>query len=199
MVKNLDTRITRTEKCLKEALISLMSLRNLDEVRVQNICTKAGVNRGTFYKHYEDKYDLFNAILEDLVNDVEKIGGRYLKNDTNSDIISTLGDLYMLFAVDLMKYFIKQQKIFKGIVVNNKDSLAYFMFSNKMQEAYVSFLSRMRPFVKFEIPADVISLFCTSGLIHLVMYWLETGQISNLEENTFSIRAILQHNLYIQK
>ncbi|OJF76938.1 MAG: hypothetical protein BKP49_05050 [Treponema sp. CETP13] len=199
MIEVDDSRVIRTKKSLREALLKLMSKHNLDDVRVKNICTLAGVNRGTFYKHYDDKYALFDDYLSKLVSEVESIGGKCLRYDSENDIHTTLIDLYMLFSVQIMKYFVKNSDILKGVVVNNKESLANFMFTNRMEKAYNDFLNRMRPVVKFEIPADVISMFCISGLIHLVMYWLETGQIKDIEKNTISIRTILQHNLYIQK
>ena len=194
-----DSRVVRTKNCLRDALIKLMSKRNLDEVRVQNICTLAHVNRGTFYKHYEDKYALYDDYLTKLVSEIESIGGKCLRYDSENDIHTTLIDLYMLFAVQSMKYFVKNSAILKGVVVNNKESLANFMFTNRMEKAYIDFLNRMRPVVEFEIPADVMSQFCISGLIHLVMYWLETGQINDIEANTVSVRTILEHNLYIKK
>ena len=50
-----DPRIVRTKAALREALISLMEERGFDGFTVNDLCQRAGLNRGTFYNHFEDK------------------------------------------------------------------------------------------------------------------------------------------------
>ncbi|HEX9039174.1 MAG TPA: TetR/AcrR family transcriptional regulator C-terminal domain-containing protein [Ktedonobacterales bacterium] len=53
-----DLRVRRTRKLLWEALLALLAERPLEEITVKDICERAMAHRTTFYKHYEDKYDL---------------------------------------------------------------------------------------------------------------------------------------------
>lgn len=58
-----DPRIKRTRRLLQDSLRSLLRQKPLDEILVQEITDAAEVNRATFYDHYNDKFDLFNAVI----------------------------------------------------------------------------------------------------------------------------------------
>ena len=50
-------RQTSTKEDIKEALIQLLSEEKFENISVSKLCKRAGINRGTFYLHYIDKYD----------------------------------------------------------------------------------------------------------------------------------------------
>lgn len=54
----MTTRQTKTELKLQQALTELLPTKGLASMTVSDICRTAGINRGTFYAHYIDKYDL---------------------------------------------------------------------------------------------------------------------------------------------
>ena len=58
----MDRRILRTRDTLGEALVGLIREKPFDEITVQEILDRAGVERSTFYTHYRDKDDLFRAM-----------------------------------------------------------------------------------------------------------------------------------------
>ncbi len=66
MIEN--QRIRLSKMLLKNALIELLSQKNIRQVSIKEICEKAGINRTTFYKYYQDEYDLFNEIEKDFLN-----------------------------------------------------------------------------------------------------------------------------------
>ena len=55
-----DPRVLRTQHLLLHAFSDLYSEKGFHAMTVQDVTERAGVNRGTFYSHFEDKY----AILE---------------------------------------------------------------------------------------------------------------------------------------
>lgn len=55
-----DLRVKRTHKLLQEALIDLTVQKGFAAVTVSDLTKFAGINRGTFYRHFEDKFDLLN-------------------------------------------------------------------------------------------------------------------------------------------
>ena len=65
-----DPRVRRTRQLLQDALRKLLEQKQLDEILVQDIAEAATVNRATFYDHYTDKFDLFNALIG---SDFEKL------------------------------------------------------------------------------------------------------------------------------
>lgn len=62
-----DLRVRRTQKMLQEALIDLIGERSFDSINVGDIAERAMVNRATFYRHYQDKYDLMEKIFTELI------------------------------------------------------------------------------------------------------------------------------------
>ena len=58
-----DLRVRMTKKMLIEAFLELRREKPLRRITVSELCSRAGVGRGTFYAHYQDVYD-FNEKLE---------------------------------------------------------------------------------------------------------------------------------------
>lgn len=59
-----DPRVVRTRKLIIDAFRSLIAETPFDDITVQDITTRATVNRATFYAHFEDKYALLDAIIQ---------------------------------------------------------------------------------------------------------------------------------------
>ena len=60
-----DLRIRRTHKFLQEAMIELITEKGFDVLTVGDFAARAMINRATFYRHYQDKYDLGARIFEE--------------------------------------------------------------------------------------------------------------------------------------
>ena len=58
-----ESKYFNTALCMDEALISLLKVKDLEYITVKEICEKAGVNRSTFYLHYETIDDLVNEAI----------------------------------------------------------------------------------------------------------------------------------------
>ena len=67
----LDPRIARSKAALREALIELMEERGLDGFTVGDLCTCAGLNRGTFYNHFKDKDNLLATFEDEIMEGLE--------------------------------------------------------------------------------------------------------------------------------
>ena len=46
-------RKTSTKEDIKEALIQLLSEQKFENISISKLCERSGINRGTFYLHYE--------------------------------------------------------------------------------------------------------------------------------------------------
>ena len=61
-----NQRIALTKRLLKEALIQLLGKKDIQKVSISELCEKAGINRATFYRHYETPRNLLEDIGKDL-------------------------------------------------------------------------------------------------------------------------------------
>ena len=57
MNKN-ESKYFNTARLMDEAFLQLLAKKDYEYITVKEICLKAGVNRSTFYLHYENMDDL---------------------------------------------------------------------------------------------------------------------------------------------
>ncbi|ARK32631.1 TetR/AcrR family transcriptional regulator [Halalkalibacter krulwichiae] len=62
-----DPRIIRTRKLIMDSFIELSSKKEFKDITIKDITTEAMINRATFYYHFEDKYDLLENVLSDVL------------------------------------------------------------------------------------------------------------------------------------
>ena len=68
--KRTDRRVERSQKLLREALKSLVSEKDYDEIAVQEIIDRANVGRSTFYTHFRDKDELLLSGIYEMLGSV---------------------------------------------------------------------------------------------------------------------------------
>lgn len=61
-----ESKYFNTALLMDEALIQLLEVKDYEYITVKEICEKAGVNRSTFYLHYETVNDLLSECLENI-------------------------------------------------------------------------------------------------------------------------------------
>ena len=59
--------VRNTKKKLREGLLQLMELKPINEISVKELTELVDVNRGTFYFHYTDIYDLLRSMEEEFL------------------------------------------------------------------------------------------------------------------------------------
>ena len=139
MNKN-ESKYFNTAILFDEALIYLLENKDIEYITIKEICNKAGVNRSTFYLHYEN----INDLVEETMNYINKKFMNYFNENTKEFIekikSSKLEDLKLIEKKYLTPYFsfIKEnKKIFKasfnnpsGMKVNNKyNHLKYYILN----------------------------------------------------------------------
>jgi AcrR family transcriptional regulator len=70
MTDNTDLRVIRTRRLIEQALVDILTGQGIKDLTVKNITQKAGINRGTFYLHYKDIFDLIEQaeIMQGLLD-----------------------------------------------------------------------------------------------------------------------------------
>lgn len=63
-----ESKYYATARRMDEALVGLLAEKEFEYVTVKEICERAGVNRSTFYLHYETIGDLLNEVLAHSAN-----------------------------------------------------------------------------------------------------------------------------------
>lgn len=71
--QNSDRRIRKTKKLLKDTFIELLNEKPMEKISVKDLTEKADLNRGTFYLHYTDIYDLLEQSENELLGEMSEI------------------------------------------------------------------------------------------------------------------------------
>jgi AcrR family transcriptional regulator len=66
----LDPRVRRSRLALEAALLELIAERDLSQVSVGDLTKRAGVNRSTFYDHYNGVHDLAAAACTSMFDEL---------------------------------------------------------------------------------------------------------------------------------
>ncbi|MGN1115454.1 MAG: TetR/AcrR family transcriptional regulator [Candidatus Ornithomonoglobus sp.] len=66
----MDRRNEKTEKAFTDALFHFLKKKELNKITVTELCDYADMNRGTFYLHYLDIYDLMDKAEQKIVDSI---------------------------------------------------------------------------------------------------------------------------------
>jgi len=58
-----DLRVYKTKKSIRETFLNIRRVKPLEKIKVNEICEQAMINRATFYRYYQDVFNL-NEKLE---------------------------------------------------------------------------------------------------------------------------------------
>lgn len=61
-----DHRVRVTQRLIREAFTDLLKQKPIQSISIKELCERAGINRGTFYAHYRDIYDLREKIESEM-------------------------------------------------------------------------------------------------------------------------------------
>lgn len=109
-VPSKDRRIRRTQRMLKQGLATLMLEKEFNAITVRDITDYMDLNRGTFYLHYTDTYDLLQHLENDTLSDVQEMID---KHKTNSQAKTLLP----IFE-PILNYIIENKQICRSLMTN---------------------------------------------------------------------------------
>ncbi|MGN0569775.1 MAG: TetR/AcrR family transcriptional regulator, partial [Candidatus Fimenecus sp.] len=72
-VNDNDSRVKRTKKLIRKGLAELAKEKSINKITVKELTDLIEINRGTFYLHYKDIYDLVESIENSLYDEFNEI------------------------------------------------------------------------------------------------------------------------------
>ena len=165
-----ESKYFYTARLMNESLLILLEKKDIDYITVKEICEKAGVNRSTFYLHYDTIDDLFKETIERINNDF--VGSFKLKDTKHLIKNADKEDLVFIkkeFLEPYLEFVKNNKKVFKVIhkrPVLFKNEKIYKQMS---EELFFPILT------KFGVPKEeqVFKLeFFTRGTAAIIDKWL---------------------------
>ncbi|MCT0021314.1 TetR/AcrR family transcriptional regulator [Weissella cibaria] len=171
-----DHKINQTRQQILDAFVTLVKEKDVSKITINDITTIAKINRGTFYRHFDDKFDLIENTETTIFNAVEK---SLQDNILNGQIKSITQAKFGNYRLELL-----------GILKDNADFISAMLSKNGDLTFESKLIAQMRDFsmiglsalgIDFDsMPAsrELTMQFMANGLIGVVRHWLANDDIS---------------------
>lgn len=93
-MEKVDRRVRKTKARLTEVLLTLMKEKEVKDISVKELSDLADINRGTFYLHYRDVYDMLDSVEDELFCQFSEILNRDFTAIQEDSLYSVLEDVF---------------------------------------------------------------------------------------------------------
>lgn len=163
--------------------MELINEKSFEAITVKDITTRAKINRGTFYAHYQDKFDLMTKCEDEIMLEMSKIAKQNIPVviaalETNSSTITAFP-----LAVSIFEYLNENSGFMKAVLGPKGD---------------LSFQTRLRDFVwktmfgnepesliieeNLLVPGQYLASYVASAHIGIIQQWLNSDRKESPQE-----------------
>lgn len=170
MAEVYDRMNEQTQEKIQTVFLQLLKEKNFTKISVQDITKAADINRGTFYLHYLDKYDLLDRmeslLLERLEEHLHQLDpGKLLKGAEKYGV--------SFQAVEVFRYIQIHHEWFRIFLGdNNRNGFQRRLKDFFMRHFYGKMMDNPAFFESSTVPPDYLSSFATSAFLGLIEQWL---------------------------
>jgi len=177
--------------------VELINEKGFEAITVKDITTRAKINRGTFYAHYQDKFDLMNKCEEEIMLDMSKI--------TNQNFPSVIAALEtdpktmtpFSLTVTLFEYLNINSEFMKAVLGPKGD----LSFQTRLKEFMWETLygNNQNAFIKeenFLVPGQYLASYMGTAIIGVIHQWLESGRKESPQEMARILTTITVNGPY---
>ena len=150
-MNNQDLRVQRTKKALITTFSDLLETKSFDNITIQDLCEKANVRRSTFYRHFNDKYDLLNHIV---------------------------GKFFNKFMKDILLFISDNKAMVKSVISINIYSEVYQILYNQIYAVVKRQIEFDKQIGQFYIDEFIYGEFLAGGILSVILNWIQYGQQS---------------------
>ena len=160
-----DLRVQRTRRLLQEALIELVNRQNYDQLTIRDITRHAQVGYKTFFRHYESK----EALLQAVINGVLAQFRHQIAAESNPDAVTK----NTLVAFRLAK---QNADLYRAVLSSP--------MSGQLLEPVIQMM--LQDAAQFSadpsLPNDLVGQYFASSMLGLTQWWLTKGEAFSAEE-----------------
>lgn len=169
--KREDHRTRLTKTMITEAMTSLLKEKPIQEITVKELCERADINRGTFYLHYHDIYDLLEQIENNILLYLEKLFQENAVVDYETEKTGQNSFISSLFV-----FFEKNRQLCSILLGEYGDSNFVSKVIEIGREKSVREYLELYPSATEE-QANIFFVFIANGFLGLLRYGLQNDSI----------------------
>jgi AcrR family transcriptional regulator len=188
MSKKTDLRILRSKHSIREAFIQLLNEKGYEAITIQDIADKAMINRNTFYLHYQNKPDLLNTCIDELLEEMKN--ALALCPSSKSPVnVSKLEQVMQT----ILEHIIDNISFYKAMLVEEN---RIHVFQTKMENIIKSRINDGIEHTQLEISKEFLLQYIASAFMGVVVWWLKNDLIySPREIATQFVKILTQGHL----
>lgn len=186
-MKNNDLRVIKTKNALYNTLIELMKDHAFEEIKVSDICTKALINRSTFYAHYNDKYEL----LKDMIDNLKDSLTEELKKNQN---IGDTKEYYLEMIKIFLDHIESKRNTYISIMINNRNSIMFDIVYDVLDHDIKSRLKNDASSKK-GIPSNIVAKFYIGAVFNVGLEYLKNNNNYSKEDILKYLDILIPNNL----
>ena len=167
-----DRRVQRTQKNIRNALISLLSEKELSQITVKELSDKADINRKTFYSYYSGIDDILDKIEDEIVEKLLAIIRDYDFRSSDFDAYALFCSLYQIINDDF--------ELYRSLIFSNNYDFLLIKVKNTIKK---TLLERYAP--KINAQNNLLGLYAeyvASGIVSMYIEWFHSDNSVSLEE-----------------
>ena len=186
--KVVDRRVRKTKRQLRLALMKLMAEKSVKDISVRELAAIADINRGTFYIHYKDVYDLLSSLEDELADGLTVVCRRHNAKDSEGKTYPYLMEL---------DQFIQQNSDLCHVLLGKNGDIA---FTDRI--CHILRDEFLYDFLAYYYPNDpeMLDYFCSfivSGNMSLALTWIDNGMKQTPEEMAVLAGEIIMHGVKV--
>ncbi|WP_274310195.1 TetR/AcrR family transcriptional regulator [Solibacillus daqui] len=166
----MDRRKRKSREALRKACLELVREKGFEAMTILDITTRADLNRGTFYLHFVDKYDMVEQFEKELISKIEHA----LLDDITE--IHTLEELVHSRKLSLIKIFdcFQEDRDLLEIIFNTKGVVSFQQsLSDIAETVFEDKLNREKLKLDKHIPPELFRIVIVSLMVSIAQYWLK--------------------------
>lgn len=163
-MNSIDKRVLATKTALQKAILSIMQKKHIDKVTVMELCKEAGVNRGTFYQHYNTPNDVLMEIEQQFMDQMRMNLVTYMDVGYESN-----------YLVNFFSNVMQNAELCRIIMGKNGNTRFLERIRNMNRKEIVDSLMNAYPQCSRE-DLDYVFDFIIAGSTQLIMAWLQNDQ-----------------------
>ena len=185
MNKKTGLRIIRSKHSIKKAFIELLNEKGYEKITIQDIADKAMINRNTFYLHYQNKPDLLNRSMDELLEELNIT----LNLCSSSKTPVSGSKLEQLMQIILEKI---QNNIpfYKALLL---DENRIYGFQSKMEEIIKKTVADGLDNTQLKISKELLLQYIASTFMGIVIWWVKNDLSYTPKELASQFGKILTH------
>ncbi|WP_052343627.1 TetR/AcrR family transcriptional regulator [Bacillus massiliigorillae] len=174
----MDRRKRKSRKAIFDACVELSKEKDFQNMTVNEIVDRADLNRGTFYLHFADKFDMMNSFEDEMIEKIKDV----LVNNIPKE---NFDKQFIQSRYNTVVYILKCYEENKELVQLLMSSSHSTSFQTKLRETLKRVLVD-KIFPKLEInaltiPTDLFIIFFTSISLNLAEYTYQSEEPINNE------------------